>query len=185
MALAQRRDEPIFTAEELLSHPELNPCELIHGRIVLMPPTGFVHGHIESEISSRLRSYSSASGRGRVAGGEVGIIIRRDPDTVRAADVLFISHDRLGLPPTAGYLQVAPELVVEILSPDDRWSEVMEKLGDCFEAGLQRVWVADPRLRKIFAYRSLSEVETFGDQQTLRDEELLPGFELVVAELFG
>lgn len=174
-----------MTAEQLFSRPDLNPCELVDGQIVPRTPASFLHGEIESEITFRLGSYAQESGRGLVAGGGVGIIIRCDPDTVRAADVLFISHDRLGQPPVASYLQVGPELVVEILSPDDRWSEVMEKLGEYFEAGVQRVWVADPRLRKVFAYRSVAEVETFADGEILRDEELLPGFGVAVAELFG
>lgn len=173
------------TAEKLFGRPDLNPCELVDGQVVPRTPASFHHGEIESETIFRLASYAQESGRGLVAGGEVGIVIRRDPDTVRAADVLFISHERLGKSAAVGYLQVAPELVVEILSPDDRWSEVKEKLHDYFAAGVDRVWVLDPRVRKVFSYRSLSEVETFDEDQILTDDELLPGFEVVVAELFG
>lgn len=185
MALPLSRESPILTAEELFRRPDLEPCELVDGRAIPTAPTGFLHGDIESELSLRLRSYAKETGHGRVAGGEVGIVIRRNPDTVRAADVLFVSHERLGRSPASGYLEVAPELVVEILSPDDRWSEVMEKLSDYFQAGVLRVWVVDPRVRKVFVYRSLSQVETFTDGQTLGDENLLPGFTLAISELFG
>lgn len=185
MVLPLRRESPTFTAEELLRRPDLEPCELVHGEVIPLAPTGFLHGDIESELTLRLGSYAKQSGRGRVAGGEVGIIIRRNPDTVRAADLIFISHERLGAEPGRGYLQVAPELVVEVLSPDDRWSEVMEKLADSFEAGVCRVWVLDPRMRMVFSYRSLTQVETLGEEQTLTDEELLPGFGVAVRELFG
>ena len=185
MALPLERESPTLTADELLRRPDLDPCELIDGRVVSMSPTGFLHGDLENELGFQLRAYAKSSGRGRVAGGEVGIVIRRDPDTVRAADVLFISHERLSRSKAAGYLEVAPELVVEVLSPDDRWSELMEKLEDYFAAGVDRVWVVDPRVRKIFAYRSPTQVETFSAGETLRDQELLPGFELALGELFG
>jgi Uma2 family endonuclease len=117
--------------------------------------------------------------------GEVGLFVRRDPDTVRAADLLFISNERFSRQGPSPYLDVPPELVVEILSPDDRWSDVMEKLGDYFDAGIDRVWVVDPRLRKVFAYTSLNEVETLGEKDVLVDEEILPGYSCRVAALFN
>jgi Uma2 family endonuclease len=183
MALLAKTREPLMTAEELLQRPDLEPCELVAGRLVQMPPTGFEHGDVECGLGADLRAWAKASGRGKVAGGEVGIFIRRNPDTVRAADVLFISHERLARRGPSPYLDVPPELVVEILSPDDRWSEVMEKLEDYFSAGVDRVWVVDFRRRKIFAYRSLSDVETLGREDLLADEEILPGFSLRIADI--
>jgi Uma2 family endonuclease len=174
-----------MTAAELFRRPELGPCELIEGRVSPMTPTGFVHGEVELGLGSELRSWARSTGRGKVVGGEVGVLIRRNPDTVRAADVLFISHERLSRRGPSPYLDVPPELAVEILSPDDRWSEVMEKVEDYFSAGVDRVWIVDPRLRKMFAYRSLHKVDTFGEGDQVTDEELLPGFTFRVADLFG
>ena len=150
-----------------------------------MSPTGGTHGSLEAALTAGLLNFVAEAKLGRVMVGEVGVYIRRDPDTVRAADVLFISNQRLGGKLPSGYLAVAPELVVEILSPDDRWSEVTQKLGEYFSIGVQRVWVVDPRLRKVFAYRSPTQMQALGPAEVLQDEEILPGFSLRLAELFG
>ena len=117
-------------------------------------------------------------------GGEVGIYIRRDPDTVRGADIVFISKERLARCQSSSYLDVAPELVVEVRSPEDRWSEIREKVEEYFSIGVDRLWVLDPKSRCIFVYRSPAEVQRFEAGQTLTDEELLPGFRLSLAKLF-
>jgi len=185
MALLRSDHETLMTADELFQRPDLGPSELVEGRVVLMSPTGFAHGDVELGLGSELRAWAKKTGRGKVVGGEVGIFIRRDPDTVRAADILFISHERLSRRAPSGYLDVPPELAVEILSPDDRWSDVIEKVSDYVSAGVDRVWIVDSRLRKVFAYRSLNEVVTFGEGDLLSDEELLPGFSCRVADLFS
>ncbi len=184
MALLKDYKDLWMTGEELFRRPDLNPCELVNGRVVPTMPTGPGHGAIEAKLTTRLTIWAEAAGRGEVEVGEVGIFIRRDPDTVRAADILFISHERLARRESSGYLDVAPELVVEILSPDDRWSEVMEKISDYFEAGVVRVWVLDPKPRRVFVYRSPAEVMQLEAAQVLTDEEILPGFSVTVAELF-
>jgi Uma2 family endonuclease len=81
-------------------------------------------------------------------------------------------------------LDVAPELIVEILSPDDRWSEVKQKLKEYFAIGVQLVWVADPADKTIYAYRSLTDVREFTEKDTLTGDEVLPGFSVLVADLF-
>jgi Uma2 family endonuclease len=184
MAVLHKTDEPLMTADELARRPDLEPCELVEGRIESMTPTGFVHGDVESELVTALRAWSKTSRRGKVVGGEVGLYLRRNPDTVRAADVLYISFERLDRRGPSGYLDVPPELVVEVLSPDDRWSEVMQKLEEYLAFGIDRVWIVDPRLRQVFAYRSLTEIATFGEGDELQDGEILPGFRIAVADLF-
>ena len=79
--------ERLITGEELFHSPDLGPCELVDGRIVPLPPTRPEHGEIELNLGSELKAWVRSSGRGRVSGGEVGLYIRRNPDTVRAADL--------------------------------------------------------------------------------------------------
>src|SRR5262249_50725726 len=141
-------------------------------------------GEVETNLGSELRAWACSSGRGRASGGGVGLYIRRNPDTVRAVDILFISKERDLRPRAKGYLEIAPELVVEILSPDDQMSRLKEKLRDYFSAGAQVVWVVDPTLRCVLVHRSLMEVTILDDRQILTDEELLPGFSVPIAELF-
>ena len=185
MALLKDHEEVWMTGEELYRRPDLEPCELVNGRVVPTMPTGRGHGSSEAKITTRLTTHAEATGRGEVMTGEVGIYIRRDPDTVRAADILFISHERLARCAPSGYLDVAPELVVEVFSPTDRWSKVMEELEDYFSAGVDRVWVLIPMHRRILAYHSPTDFVQLDHGQILTDEELLPGFSVPVAELFA
>lgn len=183
MAPLKDREEILMTGEDLFRRPDLGPCELVNGRVVPLAPRGYVQGFVQSKLARELDSWVEQNRQGRVLSGEVGIYIRRNPDTVRAADVLFISSSRFAGQGPSGYLDVAPELVVEVLSPDDRWSEVTEKIQDYFAAGVARVWVVDSKRRKLHAYRSPDEVEQFGEGQILTDEEILPGFRLAISAL--
>src|ERR1044071_4331916 len=107
MAVLSKSEKRPVTGEELFRRPDLEPCELVDGRIVPMSPTGFLHGDIEAELGAALRAWARETGRGRAVGGEVGIYVRRDPDTVRAADLLYISRERLPGGTPAGALDVA------------------------------------------------------------------------------
>jgi Uma2 family endonuclease len=184
MALLQKSEDSLMTGEELLRRPDLNPCELVNGRVVPTMATGDEHAEVEYELGMRLRAYGKETQRGRAVGGEVGIYIRRNPDTVRAADVIFISRERDLRPRAKGYFEIAPELIVEVLSPDDRMSRVKDKLRDYFSAGVQVVWVVDPASHRILVYHSLTDVTILDDKKILTDEELLPGFSLPIADLF-
>lgn len=184
MALLQKPEDSLMTGEELFHRPDLNPCELVNGRVVPTMPTGDEHADVEAELGMRLRAYGKETGRGRAVGGEVGIYIRRNPDTVRAADLVFISRERDLRPRAKGYFEIAPELIVEVLSPDDRMSRMREKLRDSFSAGVRVVWVVDPALRRVLVHRSLTEMTVLDDRQILTEEELLPGFSVPVSDLF-
>ncbi len=174
----------LLSGEELARRPELEPCELIEGRLVPMSPTSHRHALLENRLARVLANWAESRGSGSVLCGEVGIYIRRAPDTVRAADVLYLSAERYARVTSPSYLDVAPELVVEVLSPDDRWSDVMAKIADYLGLGVDLVWVVDDKQTKVFAYHSLSRVEVFEGDATLEEPELLPDFRLAIAELF-
>lgn len=173
-----------ITGEDLLALGDIGPSELIDGRIVTMTPTGSEHGLIESNLTTELRFFLRQRRLGWVAGGEVGIYTRRNPDRVRAADIAFISTSRLAQP-VKGYLTVAPDLVVEIMSPDDRWQDLREKLAEYFAIGVTWVWVVEPSARKVLVFRSPTTVEEFGEDDTLTGEGVLAGFAVKVADLFS
>lgn len=176
--------EKLVTGEELLAMGDIGRAELVDGRIVYMPPTSGGHGYHESEIGALLRNFVRPRKLGWVLTGEVGIYIRRDPDTIRAADVAFVSIKQMAEPPGRGYLNLAPELVVEVISPNDLWEEIRQKLQDYFSIGVERVWVCEPEQRDILVFRSPQEFQTIGVNDVLRGEGTLEGFELRIAELF-
>jgi len=185
LEIAPPQTDKLVTGEELLAMGDIGPSELIGGKIVMMSPTGFEHGDYELNIAEAIKAFVRQRRSGKVVTGEVGIYVRRNPDTVRAADVAFISKERLAQRnQKRGYLDVAPELVVEILSPDDAWSEVTQKLRDYFSVGVKLVWVADPASRTVYAYRSTTDVREFAEADTLPGDDVLPGFSVPVASLF-
>lgn len=175
--------ERLITGEELLAMGDIGPSELIDGRVVPMTPTGEEHGMIESNLVHNLRAFVRQHKRGRVSSGEVGIYIRRMPDRIRAADVAFVSVERLARP-AKGFLEVAPELVVEIMSPEDRWQAMRDKLADYFSIGVERVWIVEPQNRKVLVFSSTTDVEEYDEGDTLRGEGALEGFAIRVGDLF-
>ena len=173
------------TGEELLRMPWLNPCELVGGRIVRMTPTNPTHGRIEVNVAAALRAFVRTQNLGIVMAGEVGVFTTRNPDTVRAPDVLFLSHERDARRTRRdGFLDVAPDLVVEILSPTDRPDAVRRKLDEYFAAGVRIAWVIDPATRTVRVHRSRGEPGKLAAGEVIAGEDVLPGFELPVDEVF-
>ena len=117
--------QQITTADQLLEAPGLGRCELLRGELVMMPPAGFEHGRIEMAISAPLACFVKEHSLGVVTGAETGFLIGRDPDTVRAPDVAFVRAKRVPATPTTGFFEGAPDLAVEVLSPNDRASELL------------------------------------------------------------
>ena len=166
----------ILTGEELFELGDIGRTELVKGELVRMAPTGHPHAYIEVNFSAALHAFVRQRKLGRVLSGEVGIYTGRDPDTVRGADAAFISNERLAQVQSQSYLDVAPELIVEVLSPDDRWYDINNKLAEYFNIGVRIVWIADPQHRQVHVYRSLTEMEILGVEDTLSGGEVLPGF---------
>ncbi len=177
--------ETFITGEALAEMGDIGRCELVDGKIIMRSPTSWRHGKYESRFDYALKNFVNEHQLGEVMVGEVGLYTRRNPDTVRGADVIFISRARLAQVKSASFLDVAPELVVEVMSPDDRWSEVKQKIREYFDIGVILVWIADPTDKTVSVYRSLTEVHLFTENDILTGEEILPGFNLSVATLFA
>jgi Uma2 family endonuclease len=178
-------DGRLITGEELARMGDLGRCELIDGRIVRMTPTGYRHGEVEARIAEALATFVRPRKLGRVLTGEVGLYTRRNPDRVRGADVLFISNERYAQrTPGLAYLDVAPELVIEVLSPGDHAAEVQAKVREYLVVGITEVWVADPESSRISIHRSSTDVRVLGEADRLEAGTILPGFEMAVAEVF-
>lgn len=176
----------LVTAEQFneMSFPDVR-TELVDGEIVQMSLPGYKHGRICSRIDLKLRSFVEAQGLGEVV-TEVGFVLRRNPDMVRGPDIAFVSREKLqALGETSKFWPGPPDLAVEVLSPDDRASDVLRKVRDYLEAGTRLVWVADPETETVSAYRGLQQVRVYRSDEELPGEDVLPGFSLKVAEIFG
>ena len=174
----------LITGEELLAMGDIGPCELIDGRIVRMNPIGRSHAYVAANLSMALNQFVRQQKLGEVLVGEIGIFIQRKPDRIRAADVVFVSKERLAQTTVSGYLKVAPNLVVEIISPTDRWQTVRDKLEEYFAIGVHRVWIVEPETRAVLVYRSVTEMNRLGEGDVISGEGVLEGFSLPVSELF-
>jgi Uma2 family endonuclease len=176
--------ENITTAERLLAAGDIGRCELVRGELVMISPAGSEHGWIVTNVTVPLAIFVKQRCLGRVFGAETGFRIGHDPDTVRAPDVAFVTAVRIGAKLTSGFFPGAPDLAVEVLSPDDRAGEVLAKVQDWLDAGCRAVWVVDPRTHTVTVYRSLSEIVVLGTSEILSGGDLLPEFRLPVSEIF-
>ncbi len=183
-SLPQTIDTIPLTGDELFEMGDLGPCELIAGRIIPMTPAGGPHGFIELNVGYELKTFVKQNKLGWVQTGEVGIYTGRNPDTVRGADVIFISKKRLKKLPKTGFLEVAPELVVEIFSPSETWKEIEDKIDEYFAAGVKWIWVVNPKNRDLIIYQGDKEPKKLRENDTLIGEDILSGFELKISKLF-
>lgn len=181
---AGHHEKKLYGGEELFAMGDIGRTELVKGRIIYLMPTGHPHGYYEGNFTIALGIFVRKHKLGRVLSGEVGVYTSRNPDTVRGADVLFISYERLAQAKSKGFLDVAPELIVEVKSPDENWPGIKEKLAEYFGIGVSLVWIADPRYQRVHVYRSLNEVEILTRDDELTGGDVLPGFGVLVAELF-
>jgi Uma2 family endonuclease len=176
----------LITADQFfqMSFPDVR-TELIEGEVVQMSPPGFDHGDICAGLIEHLRRYAKTRDAGRVV-SETGFLLRREPDMVRGPDVAFISAEKLQKHGrTRKFWPGPPDLAVEVLSPDDRASEVLRKVVDYLEAGTRLVWVVDPDAQSVTVYRSLQSIRVFRADEELSGEDVLPGFSLKVSEIFS
>jgi len=171
----------IMTADELLQIPDKH-AELVRGVLVVREPPGLRHGRIALELGRRLADHVAAGRLGRVY-VESGFKLRSNPDTVRGPDVAFISQTRLPEPEPVGYPALAPDLVVEILSPSDRPGEVLGKVADWLSAGTRLVWAIDPERRLARVYRSDGTEETVTADKALQGADVVPGFACPLATI--
>lgn len=176
----------LVTAEELWEHhAHKYRCELIAGEVVVMSPAGWFHGQVVSNINVVFGAYVRENRLGRVFCAETGFWVERDPDTVRAPDVAFVMKDNLPTErPDSAFWPGAPDLVVEVLSPDDRTMAVDKKIRTWLGAGAKLVWVVDPELETVTIYRSPTDISILSREGRLAGRDSIAGFECDVCEFF-
>lgn len=191
MATTRSRRNPVetrlMTAEELLAlGPDEGRGELIRGVFHPEMPTQGTHGTIEANLAWLLLNVVKPSGSGTVMVGEPGIVLERRPDTVRAPDVAYFSEERLPAGSDLGrFLDTVPDLVVEVVSPSNRPSEIREKAEMWVSFGAQLVWLVWPETMTVDVYRPGEAVVTLGADDTLTGGDVLPEFSCPVREIFG
>ena len=183
-------EKPPVTADEL---PALSArlsalgqrAELVGGGLVVMAPAGGRHGEVAHTIALFIGNHVRKRDLGRVFAAETGFVLRRDPDTVRAPDAAFVAAERLKAEEApAGFLESAPDLAVEVVSPGDSSAAVGDKVRDWLEAGARLVWVVHPRTRSVVVHRPGQPAETLHDGDVLEGGSVLRDFAVPVRDLF-
>jgi Uma2 family endonuclease len=176
-----------MTAEELLRMPDDGfRYELVRGELRKMGPAGSEHGYIAGEVLSELRNHVKANGLGRTYIAETGFKIYSNPDTVRAPDAAFVSRERLEAQgEMQGYRPGTPDLAVEVVSPNDTHSEVVEKALEWLEAGCKMVIVVEPKRKTATVYRSREDIRILTEGDAIDGADVVPGWRLPVTEIFA
>jgi Uma2 family endonuclease len=176
----------LFTPDDLLAMPDGDCFELIDGHL-LERNSGFLSSFIGTTVIRILNSFVEQHKLGWVAGSDCGYQCFPDePNKVRKPDVTFIALSRLPADavPT-GFVRIAPDLAVEVISPNDLDVETDQKVEDYLHAGVKLVWVINPQSRTVLVYRADGSIVGLRDSDELTGETVLPGFRCGVSELFA
>ncbi len=175
----------LMTAEEFAALPDHESrTELVRGKMIEMPPPSSRHGLFSSRFSRILGNFVADRALGEVL-NESGMITRRGPDSVRGPDVTFYSAAKL--PPVeqwGKYLDPAPDLVAEVRSPSNRWSEMVQKAAEYLAAGVRIVVVLDPDTKSAHVFHADQPTRVLGPDETLTFPDLLPDFTVRVGSIF-
>jgi Uma2 family endonuclease len=179
----------VITDEDLRRLPrDGRKYELVDGEI-RVSPAGGRHGQITLELGARILAHARTNRLGIVVDSSTGFRLPgRKPgeQDVRSPDLGFVATGRLPRDQApVGFIELAPDLAVEVLSPDDRRREVLEKVGEFLDAGTRLVWVLDPEKRVAAVYRSLTDIRQLGENDSLDGEDVLPGFSCPLREMFA
>jgi Uma2 family endonuclease len=183
-AMTQPKGKP-YTAKDL---EQLDAqgfrYELIGGVLREISPTGPTHGNTTGRASYFVSEFVYKNELGETFIAEVGFVLSRNPDTVLAPDFAFIRESRLPSQFPEGYCEIMPDLVIETRSPGDTQREVMEKTQLWLSAGVPLVWNIDPKSQTVTVHQPNQSIETLGINDTLTGGDILPGFILLVKQIF-
>jgi Uma2 family endonuclease len=177
----------LTTADELLHMPgDGVRRELVDGELLEMSPSGYTHGRVTANVTRVLSRYVYENGLGDVLAAETGFKLSSDPDTVLAADVAFVRGERAAAAREEGaYMNGAPDLAVEVVSPSDRSSSVEVKVRAWLGAGTRMVIIVHPTRRTVAVHRSGTAVDLLGESGVLDGGDVVPGWSVPVRDLFA
>jgi len=178
--------DKLVTAQELWRMPEPGDgsrYELLEGELIEMTPAGARHGRTTLAVGTVLFTFVRAKGLGHVVSNDTGVFTEKEPDTVLAPDLAYWSREHLAELPE-GFVEVPPDLAVEVVSPRDSQSYVHRKVLHYLDHGVALVWIVDPKTRTVTEYRSRREVRILAEAEQITGGDVLPDFSCRVSEFF-
>ena len=173
----------LITAEAFAQMRGSRHSELVRGRVVPVNPANPQHGRMALRLGARLLAYVEPRRLGTVM-VEAGYTLSHDPDTVRGPDVSFVRAGRPDFPPRRGFAPGAPDLAVEVVSPDNTMAQLLVKAAEYLGAGAELVWIVDYDDATVRVLRPGAGPVTLAIGDTLDGGATVPGFSLSLAELF-
>jgi len=176
----------LTTAEELANLPDDgHRYDLIRGELYRVPPSEDEHGGVAGEIASHVGAFNLGQRLGKLYVAEAGFFLSRDPDVVVAPDVAYVRTERLR-PRTErrGFLPIAPDLAVEVISPSETAKHVADKIAAYLAAGTPLLWVVRSNRQTVTVYEQDRDPRELGIGDVLDGGAVLPGFRLPVAAIF-
>ena len=174
----------VYTTADLEEMPHDARYELIRGELYPMPNNSAEHGNKTALVSAYVTVFVEQHNLGKCFAAETRFVVEENPDTTIAPDFAFISNSRQIVIPPTGYLRIAPDLVVETRSPSDRRRAFALKIVQWLSAGSQVVWAVEPSSKTLTIHSKGANPQTLSIDDTLTEENLLPGFALPLSKIF-
>jgi Uma2 family endonuclease len=174
-----------ITAQEFLDMPEADGHELVDGQLVEVP-MGMESNWLGGELFGEVRDFARKRGLGRAFAQDSGIQVWDDDrDRVRKPDLAFFKNGRIPVATSRGWIRVVPDLIAEIISPNDLAESLQRKVREYRDAGVELIWVIFPESRSALVSRRGHPVRELSENDSLDGEDVLPGFSLSLAALFA
>lgn len=176
------------TVEDLLSlEGGGREFEIVRGVLVETPSMGMRECAIAARVIRSVATFTEEGKLGPVFNSHAKYRLARDPDLVRMPDVSFVRWDRLPgrQVPEEEFVDLAPDLAVEIVSPTNRASEIQEKIAEFFEHGVRLVWIVYPDQQQVYVYEAVNRCRILERDGVLDGGSVLPGFRLAVSDIFS
>lgn len=155
------------------------------GDVIIMAPTGFESSEENAELVLQLAIWAKKDGSGKVTESNGAYVLPNG--ATRAPDAAWIRKERLAqfsAEERKKFLPVAPDFVVELRSESDSLSELQEKMEEWIENGVRLAWLIDTKTKQVHIYRPNSSAEVLNDPSKVSADDVLPGFELDVSEIW-
>jgi Uma2 family endonuclease len=159
--------------------------ELDEGEVVEMPSPGELHGVICALVAHLLWAYVLERRKGYVCSNDTGLVVKRKPATVRGPDVMLFAESKSLRKLSRKFARQVPQLLVEVLSPSDKWSAVNRRVSQYLRRGVPLVWLVDPEARTVTCYQPGKNLKVLRGNEELTGEDVLPKLRYRVAELFA
>ena len=186
-AAPSSRARAVLGVSEFIARYQGKSYQLVAGKAVAMSKNNITHASLAAALVSLL--LAALQGRCKVLVGDVGIITKPEkPATVRGADLVVVSHERMkAQDKKSPFFTIAPELIIEISSPSNSFDDLMAKADEFFSIGVEAFWIVDPARQQVLICSSSSDIKVLrsSKKDSVKGTGILKGITLPLKEIFA